>query len=138
MIFNLVLQQAKIGVPLDEALENLKNRVYTEDNEMFVTSVSILRETGGNLAEVFDTITLVIRERLRLQLKIDTYIASGKIQAYIIGCMPFMMILMFGSGDPDYFPLLFGTVLGIVALLVICGMVALGMFIILKIIDIKV
>jgi tight adherence protein B len=136
--FNLVLQQAKIGVPLDEALDNLKKRVYTEDNEMFVTSVSILRETGGNLAEVFDTITLVIRERLRLQLKIDTYIASGKIQAYIIGCMPFMMILMFGSGDPDYFPLLFGTVLGIVALLVICGMVALGMFIILKIIDIKV
>ena len=136
--FNLVLQQAKIGVPLDEALENLKKRVYTEDNEMFVTSVNILRETGGNLAEVFDTITIVIRERVRLQLKIDTYIASGKIQAYIIGCMPFAMIVMFGSGDPDYFPLLFGTVLGIVALLVICGMVALGMFVILKIIDIKV
>lgn len=136
--FNLVLQQAKIGVPLDEALENLKKRLYTEDNEMFVTSVNILRETGGNLAEVFDTITLVIRERVRLQLKIDTYVASGKMQAYIIGCMPFAMIVMFGSGDPDYFPLLFGTVLGIVALLVICGMVALGMFVILKIIDIKV
>jgi tight adherence protein B len=136
--FNLVLQQAKIGVPLDEALENLKKRVYTEDNEMFVTSVNILRETGGNLAEVFDTITLVIRERVRLQLKIDTYIASGKIQAYIIGCMPFAMIVMFGSGDPDYFPMLFGTVLGVLALLLICGMVALGMFVILKIIDIKV
>ena len=136
--FNLVLQQAKIGVPLDEALENLKKRVYTEDNEMFVTSVNILRETGGNLAEVFDTITLVIRERVRLQLKIDTYVASGKIQAYIIGCMPFAMIIMFGSGDPDYFPMLFGTVLGVLALLLICGMVALGMFIILKIIDIKV
>ncbi len=73
--FNLVLQQAKIGVPLDDALENLKKRVYTEDNEMFVTSVNILRETGGNLAEVFDTITLVIRERVRLQLKIETYVA---------------------------------------------------------------
>lgn len=136
--FNLVLQQAKIGVPLDEALENLKKRVYTEDNEMFVTSVNILRETGGNLAEVFDTITIVIRERVRLQLKIDTYVASGKIQAYIIGCMPFIMMLMFGSGDPEYFPLLFGTVLGIILFLVICGMVALGMIIILKIIDIKV
>lgn len=136
--FNLVLQQAKIGVPLDEALENLKKRVYTEDNEMFVTAVNILRETGGNLAEVFDTIVLVIRERVRLQLKIDTYVASGKIQAYIIGAMPFLMMLMFGSGDPDYFPMLFGTVLGIVALVVICGMVSLGMFIILKIIDIKV
>lgn len=136
--FNLVLQQAKIGVPLDEALENLKKRVYTEDNEMFVTSVNILRETGGNLAETFDTIVLVIRERVRLQLKIDTYIASGKIQAYIIGSMPFAMILMFGSGDPDYFPLLFGTALGVIALIVICGMVALGMWVIMKIIDIKV
>lgn len=136
--FNLVLQQAKIGVPLDEALENLKKRVYTEDNEMFVTSVNILRETGGNLAETFDTIVLVIRERVRLQLKIDTYVASGKIQAYIIGAMPFLMMLMFGSGDPDYFPMLFGTPLGIVALIVICGMVGIGMWAILKIIDIKV
>lgn len=136
--FNLVLQQAKIGVPLDEALENLKKRVYTEDNEMFVTSVNILRETGGNLAETFDTIVLVIRERVRLQLKIDTYVASGKIQAYIIGAMPFLMMMMFGSGDPEYFPMLFGTPLGVIALIVICGMVALGMWVILKIIDIKV
>ena len=136
--FNLILQQAKIGVPLDEALDNLKKRIYTEDNEMFVTSVNILRETGGNLAETFDTIVLVIRERMRLQLKIDTYIASGKIQAYIIGAMPFLMIIMFGSGDPDYFPLLFGTLLGVIALIVICGMVSLGMWVIMKIIDIKV
>lgn len=136
--FNLVLQEAKIGVPLDEALEHLKQRIYTEDNEMFVTSVTILRETGGNLAETFDTIVSVIRERVRLQLKIDTYIASGKIQAYIIGAMPFGMIAMFGSGDPDYFPLLFGTFLGIICLIVICGMVGVGMFIIMKIIDIKV
>jgi tight adherence protein B len=136
--FNLVLQQAKIGVPLDEALENLKKRVYTEDNEMFVTSVNILRETGGNLAETFDTIVLVIRERVRLQLKIDTYVSSGKMQAYIIGAMPFLMMMMFGSGDPEYFPMLFGTVLGVIALIVICGMVALGMWVILKIIDIKV
>lgn len=136
--FNLILQQAKIGVPLDEALENLKKRIYTEDNEMFVTSVTILRETGGNLAETFDTIVSVIRERVRLQLKIETYIASGKIQAYIIGAMPFGMIVMFGSGDPDYFPLLFGTILGLIALIIICGMVGLGLFVILKIIDIKV
>lgn len=136
--FNLVLQQAKIGVPLDEALENLKKRVYTEDNEMFVTSVNILRETGGNLAETFDTIVLVIRERVRLQLKIDTYVASGKIQAYIIGAMPFLMMIMFGVGDPDYFPLLFGTVLGVIFLIMICAMVGVGMWVIFKIIDIKV
>jgi tight adherence protein B len=136
--FNLVLQQAKIGVPLEEALDNLKKRVYTEDNEMFVTSVNILRETGGNLAETFDTIVLVIRERVRLQMKIDTYVSSGKIQAYIIGAMPFLMTIMIGSGDPEYFPMLFGTILGIVVIIVICGMVSLGMWVILKIINIKV
>jgi tight adherence protein B len=136
--FNLILQQAKIGVPLDEALENLKKRVYTEDNEMFVTSVTILRETGGNLAETFDTIVMVIRERVRLQLKIDTYVASGKIQAYIIGSMPFLMMLMFGTGDPEYFPLLFGTILGVLSLVLIIGMVSLGMWVIFRIINIKV
>ncbi len=136
--FNLVLQQAKIGVPLDEALENLKKRVYTEDNEMFVTSVNILRETGGNLAETFDTIVGVIRERVRLQLKIDTYVSSGKFQAYTIGSMPFIMIIMFGMGDPEYFPLLFGSFLGLLAVLVICGLVAFGMWVIFRIIDIKV
>lgn len=136
--FNLVLQQAKIGVPLDEALENLKKRVNTEDNEMFVTSVNILRETGGNLAETFDTIVGVIRERVRLQLKIETYIATGKIQAYIIGAMPFAMIIMFASGDPEYLPRLLTTPLGLIALFVICGLVAFGMWIIMKIINIKV
>jgi len=136
--FNLVLQQAKIGVPIDEALENLKKRIHTDDNEMFVTSVNILRETGGNLAETFDTIVFVIRERVRLQLKIDTYVASGMIQAYIIGSMPFAMILMFGVGDPDYFSLLFGTIPGVIALILMCGLVALGMWIIMKIVKIKV
>ncbi|GEM_PF-179409 len=136
--FNLVLQQAKIGVPLDEAFENLKKRVYTEDNEMFVTSVNILRETGGNLAETFDTIVGVIRERVRLQLKIQTYIAQGKFQAYLIASMPYLMMLMFGSGDPTYFGLLFGTIPGILVFLLICGLVAVGMWIIFKIIQIKV
>jgi tight adherence protein B len=136
--FNLILQQAKIGVPLEEAMENLKKRVYTEDNEMFVSSVNILRETGGNLAEVFDTIVLVIRERVRLQLKIDTYTASSKMQSMIIGCMPFVMILMFGSGDPEYFPMLFGTPFGAGVLVVVCGMVGFGMWVISKIIKIKV
>ncbi len=136
--FNLILQQAKIGVPLDEALENLKKRVYTEDNEMFVTSVNILRETGGNLAEVFDTIVGVIRERVRLHLKIKTYVKAGMFQAYTIGSMPFAMIVILGIGDPEIFPMFFGTIPGVIALAAICGLVWLGMWVIFKIIDIKV
>ncbi len=79
--FNVILQQNRVGVPLEECFENLAKRVPIEDNDMFVSSVNILRETGGNLAETFDTIISVIRERIRLQQKIDTYIAQGMIQA---------------------------------------------------------
>src|SRR5574343_520469 len=52
--YNMILQQQRIGVPLEECLENFAKRIPTQDNEMFVTSVNILKETGGNLAEVFD------------------------------------------------------------------------------------
>ncbi len=105
---------------------------------MFVTSVNILRETGGNLAETFDTIVGVIRERVRLHLKIKTYVKAGMFQAYTIGSMPFAMIVILGIGDPEIFPMFFGTIPGVIALAAICGLVWLGMWVIFKIIDIKV
>lgn len=78
--FNLVLQQNRLGIPLDEALDNLNERLSLQDLQMFVSSVSILRETGGNLPETFDTISDVIRERVRLDQKIQTFVAQGKLQ----------------------------------------------------------
>ena len=75
--FNVILQQNKIGVPLEECFENLAVRIPTEDNDMFVSSINILRETGGNLAETFDTIVNVIRERVRIKQKIDTLTATA-------------------------------------------------------------
>lgn len=136
--FNLVLQQTKIGVPLDEALENLNKRVNTQDNEMFVTSVNILRETGGNLAEVFDTIVEVIRERIRLQQKIDTYTAQGMFQGLVIFAMPYAQIIINGSSDPEYLRILFTTPLGIVMLILIVASSSLGLWVIMKIVKIKV
>lgn len=136
--FNLILQQTRIGVPLDEALENLTKRVKTQDNEMFVTSVNILRETGGNLAEVFETIVIVIRERVRLQQKIDTYTAQGMFQGLVIFAMPYAQILINGSSDPEYFPLLFTTPLGLLCLLLIIGFSGVGLWVIHKIVKIKV
>lgn len=136
--FNLILQQAKIGVPLEEALENLNKRVKTQDNEMFVTSVNILRETGGNLAEVFDTIVFVIRERVRLQQKIETYVAQGMFQGLVIFAMPYAQIAINGSSDPEYLTLLFTTPIGIIMFLLIVVFSGLGLFVIMKIVDIKV
>jgi len=135
--FNSILQQSKIGVPLEEAFENLVKRVPTQDNEMFVSSVNILRETGGNLAEVFDTITGVIRERVRLAQKIDTYVAQGKFQGFTIFAMPFAMGGVFAASDPESMAPLFDTLIGNIILVVALGLDLAGLFVILKIVKIE-
>lgn len=136
--FNTILQQTKIGVPIEEAFENLVKRVPTEDNDMFVTSINILRETGGNLAEVFDTITDVIRERVRLAQKIDTYVAQGKFQGGIIFAMPFAMAAIYTASDPKSMLPLIENPLGIILLVLALGLNLAGGFVILKIVKIKV
>ncbi len=114
--FNLILQQTRIGVPIDEAFKNFGDRVPTEDNDMFVSSISVLRESGGNLSEVFDTIADVIRERVRLQQKIDSFTAQGKAQASIIGAMPGTLLVYFSYTDPTFIDSLSSPV-GIIVLI---------------------
>ncbi len=136
--FNLILQQNKIGVPLEECFDSLNKRIPIEDIEMFVTSVNILRETGGNLAETFDTIGAVIRERVRLTQKIETYVAQGMMQGMTIFAMPFLMGFMFYMSDPDTMGLLFTHPVGIILTFVALGLDCIGGWIILKIVKIKV
>lgn len=136
--FNLILQQNKIGVPLEECFENLVKRVPLEDNDMFVSSINILRETGGNLAEVFDTIVSVIRERVRLQQKIDTFTAQGMFQGGAIASMPFLVGIVYFVSDPKSITNTLSNPLG--ALLIIAAVIAdiIGFIVILKIVKIKI
>ncbi|MDC1173758.1 type II secretion system F family protein [Bacteriovoracaceae bacterium] len=136
--FNLILQQNKIGVPLEECFDNFAKRIPTEDNEMFVSSINILRETGGNLAEVFDTIVNVIRERIRLQQKVDTYTAQGMFQGATIFAMPFAITAIFAASDPQSVVRMFTTPLGIILSLAALLLDCIGGFLILKIVKIKI
>jgi tight adherence protein B len=136
--FNLILQQSRIGVPLEEALENLVVRVPTQDNEMFVTAVNILRESGGNLAEVFDTIIGVIRERVRLQQKIDTFVAQGKFQGLVLFSMPFAMLLIYYVSDPNSVSFMFTNPIGLVFLFIALILDLIGGFVIIKMVEVKV
>lgn len=136
--FGVLLQQNRIGVPLEECFENLAKRIPTQDNDMFVASVNILRETGGNLAEVFDTIIDVIRERIRLQQKIDTYIAQGMFQGVTIGLMPFLLGIVYFLQDPASMTMLFTKPIGWVLLILALGFDLAGFYVIMKIVKIKV
>ena len=135
--FNVILQQNRIGVPLEECFENLVERVPTEDNEMFVSSMNILRETGGNLAEVFDTIVSVIRERIRLQQKVETYTAQGMFQGFVIFCMPFALGAVFAAMDPAMMGALFSHPLGWAAMALVLVLDLAGGYVILRIVRIK-
>lgn len=135
--YNVILQQNKIGVPLEECFDNLAKRIPTEDNEMFVSSINILRESGGNLAEVFDTIVNVIRERVRLQQKVDTYTAQGMFQGMTIAAMPFAIGGIYAASDPQSMTRMFDSFLGIAIMIGALILDAVGFIIILKIVKIK-
>lgn len=136
--FNILLQQNRIGMPLEECFENLAKRVPLEDNDMFVSSVNILRETGGNLAETFDTIVDVIRERVRLQQKVDTFTAQGMFQGMTIGAMPYMLGFVYFLQDPNSMTPLFTTPLGLVMLFAALLLDIAGIYVIMKIVKIKI
>lgn len=136
--FNILLQQNRIGMPLEECFENLAKRVPLEDNDMFVSSINILRETGGNLAETFDTIVEVIRERVRLQQKVDTFTAQGMFQGMTIGAMPYLLGLVYYIQDPASMTPLFTTVIGFIMLFLAVALDIAGIYVIMKIVKIKI
>ncbi len=136
--FDYVLQQNRLGVSVEEAFQNLAKRIPSEDVNMFVTSIIILKETGGNLAETFETIVHVIRERLKVQQKIAAMVAQGVAQGVIVFCMPFGLGLMFYLSDPKFIEPLFSTPLGWLISAGILTLQFVGGFVILKIVQIKV
>lgn len=136
--FRLVLSQNQLGRPIEEALNELAERVPRPDVQMFVTSVNILKETGGNMAETFQTINYTIRERQKIEKKIEAMTAQGVMQGVIISLVPSVLMIGFYFMDPAYVKPMFTTTLGWVFISVIIGLQLVGGFMIKKIITIKV
>jgi tight adherence protein B len=136
--FNLILSENKLGVSIEDAFLNLSRRVKTDDVEMFVTSVNILKETGGNLAETFDTIVLTIRDRIKVEKKIEAMTAQGFYQGVLVMCIPPVLGVVFYETDPDFMRPLFTTPGGWVIILAIMILESLGFFVIMKVIKIDV
>lgn len=136
--FDLVMSENKLGVSLEEAFTNFSKRIESDDVEMFVTAVNILKETGGNLAETFDTIVNTIRERVKVENKIKALTSQGFYQGMFVMAVPPLMGIMFYQTDPDFMRPLFTTTLGWIVILVILLMEFVAFFVIMKIIKIDV
>lgn len=136
--FNLILSQNKLGVPLEEAFSNFAKRIESDDVEMFVTSVNILKETGGNLAETFDTIVTTIRDRIKVEKKIDALTAQGFYQGIFVMAVPPVLGVVFYQTDPEFMRPLFTTTLGWLIVLGIITLEVVGFFVIMRIVKIDV
>ncbi len=136
--FSQVMTQVQFGQSFEEALTDLGERIPRPDVQMFVTAINILKETGGNLAETFQTIVSTIRERQKLEKKISAMTAQGIMQGIIVSCIPFILLAVFMYVDPDYMKPMFNTTLGVILLVTMLGMQIIGGVVIRKVVTIKV
>jgi tight adherence protein B len=136
--FALVLSQIRLGRSVEEALIELGERIPRPDVQMFVTAINILKETGGNLAETFATITTVIRERQKVEKKIQALTAQGLMQGLIITLVPLALLIIFFIIDPGFVMPMFTTGLGLFFLTIMIGLQIIGGLMIRKIVNIKV
>jgi tight adherence protein B len=117
--FRRVVQEIQIGIPMEKALENLLRRVPSTDLDFIVTAMNVQREVGGNLAEILDTISETIRERIRIKGEIRTKTAQARTSATIVSLLPVLLSLYLWFVNRAYFMTFFANGL-------LCGILALG------------
>jgi len=86
--FSRVIREVNLGLPFEQALENMVRRVRSDDLELMATAISIQHTVGGNLAEILDSIAFTIRERVRIQGEIRTLTAQQRLSGYVVGFLP--------------------------------------------------
>lgn len=136
--FGLVMNQIQLGTNINDTLVQLDARMGSEDVRIVVTAVMILRETGGNLSDTFDTIAFTIRERKKVKGKIAALTTQGIMQGIIIFCMPFVLGVILYMMNPEGVELMWTTPIGIIALGFMIALQAVGGFIMKQMVTIRV
>jgi len=136
--FNRVYEEQNLGIPIDEALKSMCDRVPNLDLRFFVTSVLIQRQTGGDLSEILDKIGYVIRERYRILGQVQALTAEGRLSGVILLALPFALFILMLYIKPDYVEKLWTHKLGIQMSVGALILQLLGAIVIKKIVNIKV
>ncbi|MFI5175912.1 MAG: type II secretion system F family protein [Terriglobia bacterium] len=136
--FSIAARETRLGVLLDEALTNMANRLPVEDLKMVITSLVTIRETGGNLTEIFDVISHTIIERKKVENKIKALTAQGMFQGRAIALMPLAVVFMFYMMDPEFVKPLYTTFLGWIMILLVAGLVSMGYWMMMAIVKIEI
>ena len=134
-----VVQEMQIGLSMDQALSNLLRRIQSEDLDLIVTAMNVQREVGGNLAEILETISHTIRERVRIKGEVSVLTAQGRISMYVIVALPIAITAFLYLINPSYMSRMFTS--GFCGwAMVVCAVLSIsaGYFAIRKIVSIEV
>ena len=136
--FAILQQQLKIGMSFEDALESLSQRVGSDDLMLVTTAILISRKTGGNVTEIFDKISETIRGRMKIERKVKTLTAQGRLQGIVVSAMPLFLGLIMTLIKPGLMIPFLTSLTGILAVLVMCALIFVGWLMIRKIIKIDV
>jgi tight adherence protein B len=136
--FKRVIADEQLGVPLEDAIEVVAERMQSRDLSQVGLVAALQHETGGNTAEVLDRVADTVRERFELRRLVRTLTAQGRMSRWVLTSLPIGLLLVITLLNPDYIEPLYTNPIGRVVLVVAGLMVVSGSLVIRKIIDIKV
>ncbi|HPA46144.1 MAG TPA: type II secretion system F family protein [bacterium] len=136
--FGRVFEENQLGLPLDDCLRALAERVPLLDLRFFVLSVLIHRQTGGDLAEVLDSLSGVVRERLKILGQVRALTAEGRMSGWVLSLLPVFVFFVIQAMNPEYLSILLETGTGRKLLYVALGLQLVGILLIRKIVSIRV
>ena len=136
--FALFLQQMRVGMSFDDALASMERRIGSDDLTLVTTAIDIARKTGGNLTEIFDSISTTIRGRMRIERKVRTLTAQGRLQGLIVSLMPVALCTIMTMMKPGMMIPFLTSMKGLMCVLAASLLVLAGWLLIRKIVTIKV
>jgi tight adherence protein B len=136
--FRICFDEQNYGLELRTAMENLVNRAPLQDLRIVVTAILIQKESGGNLAEVLEKASYVIRERFRLKRQVRVHTAQGRLTGWILSILPLALGMALYLVNPKTMSLLWTRPIGVKLLYIAAGMTIVGALIIRKIVNMDV
>lgn len=136
--FTQVLKETRVGVPFEDALNNLDRRVESENLSLVIAATNISREVGGNLGETFERMGEMLRQKLSLEARINALTSQGKLQGIVVGLLPVAICLVMFYMEPETMAYMTGSLAGWIWMLIIAVLLGAGGFMIHKIVNIDV
>lgn len=134
--FTMVVEGQKLGMTLDDIMDRALKRIPTPEFKFFAIVLQIQKQTGGNLANTLENLSLVLRSRKQIQDKIKALSSEAKASASIIASLPFFVLGMLSLVNPDYVVTLFTD--GIHLVFIGLGMMGFGVFVMAKMMDFEI